>query len=115
MRAHRSGRGIFDLTMTRTAGLASLQSQSKPSRRGRAAKTVGGALRGGLIGAAVAGVAWLLAFGLAATAFVVLVVATLAVVAYAIVGGDKARPGVWAALLVAWAIVLLERWLVNGH
>jgi hypothetical protein len=115
MRAHRSGRGIFDLTMTATAGLGNLQSQSKPSRRQRAAKTVGGALRGGLIAAAVAGVAWLLAVGLAATAFVVLVVATLAVVAYAIVRGDKARPGLWAALLVAWAIVLLERWLVNGH
>jgi hypothetical protein len=101
--------------MTATAGLANLQPDAKPSRRQRAAKTVAAALRGGLIGAAVAGVAWLVAAGLAATAFVVLVVATLAVVAYAIVRGDKARTGVWAALAVAWVIVLVERWAVNGH
>jgi hypothetical protein len=115
MRGNGSGRGIFDLTMTATADLGNLHSPSKPSRRQRASRTVGGALRGGLIGAAVAGIAWLLAVGLAATAFVVLIVATLAAVAYAIVRGDKARSGVWVALVVAWAIVLLERWLVNGH
>jgi hypothetical protein len=99
--------------MSALADLAPVQ--SKPSRRARAAKTVGGALRGGLVGAAVAGLAWLVAVGLAATAFVVLVVATLAVLAYAIVRGDKTRSGVWAALAVAWAIVLVERWAVNGH
>src|SRR5437764_12649591 len=115
MRGNGSGRGIFDLTMTATADLGNLHSPSKPSRRQRASRTVGGALRGGLIGAAVAGIAWLVAVGLAATAFVVLVVATLAVVAYAVVRGDKTRPGVWAALFVAWAIVLVERALGNGH
>jgi hypothetical protein len=99
--------------MTALAGLA--QTQSKPSRRQKAAKTVAAALRGGVVGAAVAAVAWLLAVGLAATAFVVLVVATLAVAAYTVVRGDKARPGVWGALVVAWAVVLVERWAVNGH
>jgi hypothetical protein len=99
--------------MTALAGLA--QTQPKPSRRQRAAKTVAAALRGGVLGAAVAGVAWLLAVGLAATAFVVLVVATIAVAGYTVMRGDKARPGVWAALAVAWAVVLVERWAVNGH
>jgi hypothetical protein len=99
--------------MTAIAGLA--QTQSKPSKRQRAARTVAAALRGGVLGAAVAAVAWLLAAGLAATAFVVLVIATIAGAAYTVLRGDKARPGVWALLAVAWAMVLVERWVVNAH
>jgi hypothetical protein len=99
--------------MTAIADLGHLQ--SKPSRRQRAARTVGAALRGGVIGAAVAVVAWFLAVGLAATAFVFLVVATVAGAVYTVARGDKARPGIWAVLAAAWAIVLIERWAVNAH
>jgi hypothetical protein len=106
-------RGIVGGRMTAIADLA--HAGAKPSRRRRAARTVAAALRGGIVGAAVAAVAWLVATGLAATAFVFLVVATLGVAVYTVARGDKARPGVWAALVVAWAIVLLERWAVNGH
>jgi hypothetical protein len=95
--------------------IADLGLGAKPSRRQRAARTVAGALRGGVVGAAVAAIAWLVAVGLAATAFVLLVVATVGGAVYTVVRGDKARPGVWAALAVAWAIVLVERWAVNGH
>lgn len=99
--------------MTAVAGLA--QTQSNLSRRQRAARTVTAALRGGVLGAAVAAVAWLLAAGLAASAFVILVIATIAVAGYTAVRGAKARPGIWAALAVAWAIVMVERWAVNAH
>jgi hypothetical protein len=96
-----------------TAVLA--QAQLKPTRRQRASRIVSAALRGGIVGAAVAAVAWVLAAGLAATAFLVLVIATVGVAIYTVARGDKARPGVWAALAIAWAIVLIERWAVNGH
>jgi hypothetical protein len=98
--------------MTALAGL----SQTKPqTRRQRAAQTVAAALRGGVLGAAVTLVAWLLAAGLAATAFVVLIVATIAAGGYTVIRGDKARPGVWALIAMAWVVVLVERWAVNAH
>jgi hypothetical protein len=83
-------------------------------RRQRAAATVDAALRGGLIGTAVAALAWLLAVMIAGTAFVVLLFATVAVVAYTLWRGD-AKLGVWAALGAAWAVVFIERWAVNEH
>jgi hypothetical protein len=85
-----------------------------PTRRQRAARTVAAALRGGLIAALAAGVAWLLAGAIAATAFVVLIVATLAVGGYAVLRGNV-RSWVWAALAAAWAVVLVERWAVQDH
>jgi hypothetical protein len=89
--------------------------ESKPSRRKRAAKTVDRALRGGILGAAVATVGWLVASVVFGTAMVVLVVATIAAAIYTVSRGDKARYGVWGLLAIGWAIVLLEHWAVSGH
>jgi hypothetical protein len=86
----------------------------KPSRRRRAAATVAAALRGGLIGTVVAGVAWVLAGALAATAFVVLVVASIGVAAYVAIRG-AVRSWVWLALAAAWAVVLIERAVVQDN
>ena len=86
----------------------------KPSRRRRAAATVAAALRGGLIGTVVAGVAWLLAGALAGTAFVVLVIASIGAAAYVAFRGSV-RSWVWLALAVAWAVVLLERAIVQEN
>jgi hypothetical protein len=72
------------------------------------------ALRGGLLGTAVAGLAWLLALIIAGAAFGVLLLATVAVIAYTLLRSDV-KLGVWAALAVAWAVVFLERWAVNEH
>jgi hypothetical protein len=89
-------------------------SRATPSRRKRAARTVAAALRGGLIGTVVAAAAWLAAGALAATAFVVLIIATLGAVAYlAFRGGVKTW--VWLALAIAWAVVLLERAIVQDN
>jgi hypothetical protein len=85
-----------------------------PTRRQRAAKTVATALRGGLAGALVATVAWLLAGAIAGTAFVLLVVATIAVAAVVVWRGDVPT-WVWLALAVAWATVLLERAIVQDN
>jgi hypothetical protein len=84
------------------------------SRRDRAAVTAAGALRGGLLGALAAGAAWAAAFLVAGTVWLLLIVATLLVGAYVIWRGDV-RPAVWGALAAAWAIVLLERWIVQEH
>ena len=84
------------------------------TRRRRAAKTVAAALRGGLIGALVATVAWLLAGAIAGTAFVLLVVATLGVAAV-IVWRGAVNSWVWLALAAAWATVLLERAVVQDN
>ncbi len=87
---------------------------AKLSRRKRAAKTVDRALRGGLLGAAVAAVAWLAAVAIGGTAFVLLIVATIAVALFSVMRSDV-KLGIWAMLAVGWAMVLLERALVNGH
>jgi hypothetical protein len=85
------------------------------SRRKRAAKTVDRALRGGILGGAVAAVAWLLATAIGATVFLLLIVATVLAVIYTAVRGDKARFGIWGLLAIGWALVIAERWAVNGH
>jgi hypothetical protein len=89
-------------------------SPATPSRRRRAATAVAAALRGGLIGTVVAGVAWLLAGAIAGTVFVVLVVASLAAVALVAFRGSV-RTWVWLGLAVAWAVVLLERAIVQEN
>jgi hypothetical protein len=84
------------------------------TRRQRAAQTVAAAVRGGVIGALVATVAWLVAGAIAGTAFVLLVIATLAVGAVIVWKGDV-KTWVWMALAVAWATVLLERAIVQEN
>jgi hypothetical protein len=85
------------------------------SRRERAAATVSAALRSGVLAAIAATIAWLLAGAIAATAFLVLLVATLAVAAWAVLRDGRVPPIVWLALAAGWAIVLLERWAVQSH
>jgi len=85
------------------------------SRRERAAKTVNGALRGGVIAGGVAAIAWLLAAALSTTMFFVLVIGTVLALVYTVVAGDKARMGVWGLLAIAWALVLAEHWVVNKN
>jgi hypothetical protein len=94
----------------------SVQAASVPklSRRRRAAATVAAALKGGLIGTVVAAVAWVIAGGLAATAFVVLVVASIGVAAFVAFRGGVAN-WVWLALAGAWAVVLIERAVVQEN
>jgi hypothetical protein len=84
------------------------------TRRRRAARTVAAALRGGLIGAVAAAVAWLLVSVIAGTAFVVLIVASIAAAGFTLARG-KANTTLWAALAAAWAVVLIERWAVADH
>jgi hypothetical protein len=84
-------------------------------RREKAARTVDRALRGGILAGAVAAVAWLLATAIAATAIFVLVIATVLAAVYTVARGDKARLGVWGLLAVGWVLVVMERWIVNGH
>jgi uncharacterized membrane protein len=88
--------------------------QPKLSRRRRAPTTVAAALRGGLVGTVVAAVAWLLAGALAGTAFVVLVIASIGVAAWVAFRG-AVRTWVWLALAAAWAVVLLERAIVQEN
>jgi hypothetical protein len=85
-----------------------------PSRRQRAATTVEGALRGGILGAAVAGLAWLLAGALSATVFLVLVVVTIGAAAYTLMR-ERAPLWLWGAIGVGWLIVMIERWAVQSH
>jgi hypothetical protein len=84
------------------------------SRRQRAAQVIERALRGGILGAAVAAIAFFVALALSGTVFVVLVVATIAAGAYTLMR-ENVRLGLWVGLAVAWAIVMLERWAVNEH
>jgi len=86
----------------------------KPSRRRRAATTVAAALRGGLLGTVVAAVAWVIAGALAATAFVVLVIASIAAAAWVAFRGSLGNR-VWLSLAVAWAVVLIERAVVQEN
>ena len=85
-----------------------------PSRRQRAATVAAGALRGGLLAGAIAAVAWVLAAAVAGTAFFFLLLATVLVVVVTLVGRDLSST-LWIGLGLAWAIVLLERWIVNSH
>jgi len=87
----------------------------KVSRRERAAKTVNGALRGGVIAGGVAAIAWLLAAALSATVFFVLIIGTVLALIYTVVAGDKARMGLWGLLAIAWALVIAERWVVDKN
>ena len=96
------------------SALAGLE-DTKPSRRKRAAKTVDAALRGGILGAVVAGVAWLLGTAAIGTMILVLVVATIAGAVYTVVRGDKARFAIWGVLAVGWAVALVAHWAVSGH
>jgi hypothetical protein len=96
------------------SALASPLAATPPSRRTRAAAVSAAALRGGLIAAAVAAVAWVLASIIAGTVFVVLILATIAVVVITMVGRDLSG-ALWIGLGVAWATVLLERAIVGGH
>jgi hypothetical protein len=97
-----------------TAALLDLPAP-KLSRKERAAKTVNGALRGGVLAGGVAAVAWLLAVTLSATVFFFLIVATVLALIYTVVRGDKARMGIWGLIAIAWALVLAERWVVNEN
>jgi hypothetical protein len=85
------------------------------SRKERAARTVNGALRGGVVAGGVAAIAWLLAVALSGTIFFLLTIATVLALVYTVVRGDKARMGVWGLLAIAWALVLAERWVVNEN
>jgi hypothetical protein len=84
------------------------------TRRSRAAKTVNAALRGGVLGALAAAVAWLLAGAIAGTAFVLLVLGTLGAAAVLVWRGDVPT-WLWLGLAVAWATVLLERAVVQDN
>jgi hypothetical protein len=86
----------------------------RPTRRARAAAVIERAAKGGLIGTVVALGAWLLAGALAATAFVVLVVASVAAAAVVVWRGALAT-WVWLGLAIAWAVVLLERAIVQEN
>ena len=86
----------------------------KPTRRKRAAATVSAALRGGLLGTVVAAVAWVIAGALTGSAFVLLVVASIAVAAWVALRGSVGN-WVWLSLAVAWAVVLIERAVVQDN
>jgi hypothetical protein len=94
--------------------IAQHTTQLPATRRQRAARVADRALRGGILGAAVAAIAWLVAIMLSSTVFVVLVVATIAAAAYTLMR-ENVRLGLWLALGIAWAVVALERWAVNEH
>jgi hypothetical protein len=98
-----------------TAALADLTPTAKPNRRERAAKTVDGALRGGILIGAVAAVAWLLAAALSSVIYFLLIIVTVLAVIYTAVRSDKARLSIWLVIAVAWALVLAERWAVKDH
>lgn len=98
-----------------SAALLDLDIAPKPSRKERAAKTVNAALRGGVLAGAVAAIAWLLAVALSGTVFFLLIIATVLALVYTVARGDKARMGVWGLIAIAWALVLLERAVVNEN
>jgi hypothetical protein len=96
------------------AAIAGTPAQVPATRRQRAARVVDTALRGGVLGAVVAAVAWLIAGALAGTAFVLLVLATIAVGAWVVLRGSVPTP-VWLGLTIAWGIILLERAIVQEN
>jgi hypothetical protein len=85
-----------------------------PSRRQRAAHVASAALRGGLLAGAIAAIAWIVAAAIAGTAFFFLLIATVIVVVVTLLGRDISGL-LWGGLALAWAVVLLERWIVGGH
>src|SRR5215217_3394618 len=87
-----------------TAALADLSGADKPNRRARAAKTVDGALRGGILVGAVAAIIYL-----------ALIAVTVIALVYTAMRSDKAKLSIWLFIAVAWALVLAERWLVKDH
>ena len=97
-----------------TAIAAHAGGQPPLTRRQRAGRAVSAALRGGVLGAIVAGAAWLLAGAIAGTAFVVLVIATIAAAALFVVNDGMPR-WVWIALAIGWAVVLLERATIGAN
>jgi hypothetical protein len=97
-----------------TALAATAQEKPRP-RRKKAAQTVDKALRFGIIFGGVAAIAWVVATAIAASAFFLLIIATVLALVYTVVRGDKARLGLWGLIAVAWAAVILERAVVNGH
>jgi hypothetical protein len=97
-----------------TALAASAQDKPRP-RREKAARTVDRALRYGIIFGGVAAIAWVVATAIAASAFFLLIIGTVIALVYTVVAGDKARLGLWGLIAVAWAAVILERAVVNGH
>jgi hypothetical protein len=106
------GRGTFgDMS---TAALLDVSSP-KPSRKERAAKTVNGALRGGVLAGGVAAIAWLLAVAMSTTVFFVVIVATVLALIWTVIRGEKASMYVWGLLAIAWALVIAERWVVNQN
>ena len=84
------------------------------TRRERAGRIVAAAARGGLIGTVVALAAWLIAGALAASAFVLLIVLSLAVAAVLVWRGSVPN-WIWLGLAVAWVVVLLERAVVQEN
>jgi hypothetical protein len=88
--------------------------QAPPTRGQRAAVTVETVLAGGLLGAAVAGIAWLGAWFVSGTIFLVLAVATIAVALWTAFRG-RVSNALWGALAAGWIVVLVERWLVHGR
>jgi hypothetical protein len=94
--------------------LAATAATSGPSRREKAAQTVDRALRGGILGAAVAAIAWVLAGALSATVFLVLVVVTIGAVAYTFMR-ETAPLWLWGAIAVGWLVVMIERWAVQEN
>jgi hypothetical protein len=94
--------------------LAATAATPTPSPRQKAATTVDRALRGGILGAAVAAIAWVLAGALSATVFLVLVVATIGAVAYTFMR-ETAPLWLWGAIAVGWLVVMIERWAVQNH
>src|SRR3954471_6286360 len=98
-----------------TAALLDIDSGPQLSRKERAAKTVNGALRGGILAGGVAAIAWLLAVAMTGTVFFLLIIATVLALIYTVVAGDKMRFGVWGAIAIAWALVIAEHWVVNRN
>lgn len=85
-----------------------------PTRRARAAAVIEAAAKGGLIGTVAALAGWLLAGVLVGTVWLVLVVATVAAGAVLLWRGAVGT-WVWLGLAIAWAIVLLERAIVQEN
>jgi hypothetical protein len=100
--------------MTDMSALAGSPAHLPDTRRQRAASMADAALRGGVLGAIVAAVAWLLAGALAGTAFVLLVLASIVVGAWVVLRGSVPT-AVWVGLTIAWAVVLIERAVVQEN